>query len=71
MVRIIVRYDGKSLVPDTPVDLPRNVPLDVTIHTVAATNGRDPILELEGLGADVWQGIDGVEYQRGEREGWQ
>lgn len=30
----------------------------------------DPIRALQGLGAEVWEGIDPVEYQRKEREGW-
>lgn len=28
------------------------------------------ILELEGLGAEIWEGIDAQEYVRREREAW-
>ncbi|MGD9159754.1 MAG: hypothetical protein PVG39_15170 [Desulfobacteraceae bacterium] len=28
------------------------------------------IMELEGLGAQIWQGIDAQEYVRRERESW-
>ena len=28
------------------------------------------ITEIEGLGADIWQGIDAQEYVRKERESW-
>lgn len=28
------------------------------------------IMELEGLGAEIWEGIDAREYVRKERESW-
>jgi plasmid stability protein len=28
------------------------------------------ILELEGLGKEIWAGIDAAEYIRGERDSW-
>lgn len=31
---------------------------------------KHSILELEGLGADLWKGIDAQEYVRKEREAW-
>jgi hypothetical protein len=31
---------------------------------------KHSILELEGLGADVWKGIDAQQYVRNEREAW-
>lgn len=31
----------------------------------------DPARLLQGLDPDVWKGIDPVDYQRGEREGWE
>ena len=31
---------------------------------------RRSLLELQGLGKDVWQGIDVDEYLRQERSGW-
>ncbi len=70
MIHLTAQYDGKVLVPDGPLELPTGVPLDITVHTQPDNNGRDPIMELDGLGAEVWEGIDGVEYQRREREGW-
>jgi len=30
----------------------------------------DPILQLSGLGREVWEGIDPDEYVRRERESW-
>lgn len=31
---------------------------------------RHSIMELEGLGADIWKGIDAQEYVLRERESW-
>lgn len=31
---------------------------------------KHSIMELEGLGADIWKGIDAQEYVREERESW-
>jgi len=70
MVRVTVRYDGKVLVPDGPIALPAGVPLQATIQTQESSNA-DAIAALVGLGREVWDGIDPVEYQRREREGWE
>lgn len=32
--------------------------------------GKHSILELQGLGAEIWAGIDAQEYVRQEREAW-
>lgn len=31
---------------------------------------KHSVMELEGLGAHIWQGIDAQEYVRKERESW-
>jgi hypothetical protein len=31
---------------------------------------KHSIMELEGLGAEIWQGLDAQEYVRKERESW-
>ena len=67
MVRITGRYDGKVLVLDGPIAVPKDTQLDITVQPALKGKGRDPILALRGLGADMWQGIDPVEYQRRER----
>ena len=71
MVRLTAHFDGKVLVPDRPVNLPTGVPLEVTVQTDARDAADDAVLALDGLGRDVWDGIDPVEYQRREREGWE
>jgi hypothetical protein len=34
------------------------------------SKGQHSILELEGLGKEVWEGIDPDEYIREERDSW-
>jgi hypothetical protein len=71
MVWFTAKYDGKVLIPDHPVELPRDVSLRLA---VSADNGHvegSSLLGLLGLGRDAWQEIDPIEYQRREREGWQ
>ena len=31
---------------------------------------KNSIMELEGLGANIWEGIDAQDYVRKERESW-
>jgi plasmid stability protein len=43
------------------------------IHILDETLGREKshsIMELEGLGKELWEGIDPVEYIRAERASW-
>ena len=40
-------------------------------HTLQEKSGkRHSIMELEGLGAEIWEGIDAQEYVRQERASW-
>jgi hypothetical protein len=71
MVRIKAHFDGKVLIPDEPIELPSGVSLDVTVETSHSSGENDSLASLIGLGADVWKGVDPVEYQRREREGWE
>lgn len=38
--------------------------------SVGGSTTTRSILELEGLGAEVWQGVDVAAYLRRERESW-
>ena len=43
------------------------------IHLVSKSVGRPKsrsILELRGLGKEIWEGIDPAEYVRQERDSW-
>jgi hypothetical protein len=48
--------------------------IEIISTTLKKTLGRKKIkrsvMELEGLGADIWKGIDAQEYVRKERESW-
>jgi len=70
MVRLKAHYDGRVLIPESPVELPTDVSLDVTVDTPAVEVPPGGLESLIGLGAEIWRGIDPVEYQRKEREGW-
>ena len=39
-------------------------------RTLARKKPKHSVMELEGLGADVWKGIDVQQYVRRERESW-
>jgi hypothetical protein len=39
-------------------------------RTLASKKQKHNLMELQGLGADVWKGIDAQEYVRRERESW-
>ena len=39
-------------------------------RTLKKRRVKHSIMELEGLGADIWKGIDAQEYVYKERESW-
>jgi hypothetical protein len=45
---------------------------EVRLHTQADTTSKEPvsIMDLRGLGAEIWQGIDAQEYVNAERASW-
>lgn len=40
------------------------------LRTHGTTEARSSILELQGLGKEIWQGIDAQEYVDRERAAW-
>ena len=38
--------------------------------TLKTPKAKRSIMELEGLGAEIWEGIDAQEYVRMERQSW-
>ena len=70
MTRITARFDGKVLIPDTPLSLPRDVSIEIMVPDASHATGVG-ILQLAGVGAEVWAGVDALENQRREREGWE
>ena len=44
---------------------------ELSAHTGANGSNKDrSVLELSGLGAEIWNGIDAQEYVRSERAAW-
>lgn len=40
------------------------------VSTISQESGRRSILELDGLGQEIWQGIDAQMYINEERDSW-
>lgn len=73
MIAIKAHFDGKYLVPDEPLQVAQDTPLKVRIELAdAAPQGAGPrsILELEGLGAEIWKGVDAQHYVDALRNEW-
>jgi hypothetical protein len=43
---------------------------ELAVRTAEAPAARRSILELCGLGSEIWRGIDAQEYVHGERSSW-
>ena len=59
----------EKLTPEELVDLLECISVTLKLrmgHKVV----RHSIMELEGLGAEIWNGIDAQEYVRQERASW-
>jgi hypothetical protein len=41
-----------------------------TQTTVRGKKAKHSVMELEGLGADIWKGVDAQEYVLKERNSW-
>ena len=72
--KALLTYDDyargiQSLKPEEQLSL-----LEIISARLKKTLGKKrikhSILELEGLGAEIWKGIDAQEYVRKERESW-
>jgi hypothetical protein len=63
-----VRRQIESLTLDEQMRLMQELALIVS-HRTPAKSKRN-IMELEGLGKDLWRGIDAQEYVDRERQSW-
>ncbi len=50
--------------------LPKVLSRYTLIQTIISFKGKYSVMELEGLGADIWKGIDAQEYVNEERGSW-
>lgn len=58
----------KSLNPEEQVCLLEE--LTAIVHNPTPAQPKRTIMELEGLGKEIWQGIDAQEYINRERDSW-
>ncbi len=63
-----VRRQIESLTLDEQMRLMQELALIVSYRTPAKSKRN--IMELEGLGKDIWRGIDAQEYVDRERQSW-
>ena len=63
-----VLSQARSLTPDEQLRLIDDL-ISVARHQVMPKPKRS-ILELRGLGKEIWQGIDAQEYVNQERDSW-
>lgn len=62
MVRFTARYDGKTLLPDEPIHLPTDRPLQVTVEEL-------PVSTQEVVGPNLADRLDQIEAEFGLAEG--
>lgn len=63
-----VLSQARSLTPDEQLQLIQDL-ISVVRHQVTPKPKRS-ILELRGLGKEIWNGIDAQEYVNQERDSW-
>jgi len=72
--KVPLRYEDyvrgiKGLKPDEQLSLVEIISARLK-KTLGGKKPKHSVMELEGLGADVWKGINAQEYVRTERESW-
>jgi hypothetical protein len=71
--RIRAHFDGRVIVPDQPVDLPVNEPLEFDVRPTAP-NGRGASAggksDLNRFSGSISLGEDPLDYQRRVRDEW-
>jgi hypothetical protein len=63
-----IRSQVENLTPEEQLRLLEELAA-VVRHRMSSKPKRD-ILELEGLGKEIWQGVDAQEYVNQERASW-
>jgi hypothetical protein len=78
-VRIRAHFDGKTIVPDEPLDLASDQDLEVSVRIVPKSHAKRPIrktrpritsLPFYGMWADREDMADSTTWVRKERERW-
>ncbi|MFY7802404.1 MAG: hypothetical protein ACOVQ7_03160 [Limnoraphis robusta] len=63
-----IRHQVESLTPDEQLQLLEE--LVVLVRRRISLKSQRSIMELEGLGKEIWQGIDAQDYVNQERDSW-
>ncbi|MGK7871988.1 MAG: hypothetical protein AB4426_01315 [Xenococcaceae cyanobacterium] len=63
-----IRRQVENLTPDEQLRLLEE--LAAIVRHLMIPRGKRSIMELEGLGKEIWQGIDAQEYVNQERASW-
>lgn len=63
-----ILYQVQSLTPDEKLQLLADIAVMLSQQVIARP--KHSILELEGLGKEIWEGIDAQEYVDQERNAW-
>ena len=58
----------ERLTPDEQRQLIKDI--EAMLHREVTPKHRHSILELEGLGKEIWEGLDAQEYVNEERRSW-
>ena len=62
----------KSLAPEERLELLALIARELAAEGVAsASKPRHSILELDGLGKEIWEGVDAQEYVNALRDEWE
>ncbi|QLE57240.1 hypothetical protein [Nostoc sp. TCL26-01] len=65
-----VLQQAKSLTPEEQVRLIEDLSSLISQRVTMTSQPKRSILELRGLGKEVWNGIDAQEYINQERDSW-
>ena len=75
-LKVHAKKDGEIVLHDLSIH--RNDRLEVILlkeegmmPPKKTTEAKDPVLMLQGLGKDIWKGVDPDGYVKGLREGWE
>ncbi len=63
-----IRHQVKTLTPDEQLRLLEE--LSAMVNFPKLTKSKRSIMDLEGLGKEIWQGFDAQEYIDQERDSW-
>ncbi|MEO8891626.1 MAG: hypothetical protein ABI417_08850 [Coleofasciculaceae cyanobacterium] len=65
-----VRRLAESLTPDEQIRLIEEMSKSIRQRVTLTHKPKRSILELRGLGKEIWKGIDAQEYVNQERDSW-